>query len=239
VKKIFLLGDSIRLGYDSYVKESMANLAEVYYPAENCRFAAYMLREIHNWADQLHLEHVDAVHWNAGLWDTLRIYGDDPLTRPETYADTVERIIKRIRFLFPEAKIIFATSTPVLEEGFFHDFEGRLNRDVEEYNRIAAEVCRRNGCAVNDLYALLKDKPAALHSDQTHYYTPDATELIGGQVNRVLCEALDLDPALLLTPDKSRFAITNIPNDKDVYVKKGRLYTKIENIDTQVQVKNA
>lgn len=233
MKKIFLLGDSIRIGYDSYVKESMTNLAEVYYPDENCRFAAFMLREIHNWADKLKLEHVDAVHWNAGLWDTLRIYGDAPLTRPEAYADTVERIILRLKFLFPEAKIIFATSTPVLEEGFIQDFEGRYNRDVEEYNRIAVEVCLRHGCAINDLYALLKDRPASLHSDQTHYYTPDATELIGGQVNRVLCEALNLDPALLLTPDKSRFAITTIPNDKDVYVKRGRLYTKIGTADSE------
>lgn len=230
MKKILLLGDSIRLGYDSYVKESMSNVAEVYYPEENCRFAAFMLREIHNWTDRLKLEHADAVHWNAGLWDTLRIYGDEPLTRPDAYADTVERIIKRLRFLFPEAKIIFATSTPVIEAGFFHDFEGRYNRDVERYNQIACKVCQSHGCMINDLYALLKDQPESLHSDQTHYYTADATELIGGQVNRVLCEALDIDPALLILPDKSRFAIEGIKNDKDVYIKRGKLYTRVDGL---------
>ena len=31
MKKIVLLGDSIRMGYDKYVKEALADVAEVYY----------------------------------------------------------------------------------------------------------------------------------------------------------------------------------------------------------------
>ena len=226
MKKIFLMGDSIRQGYDRYVKESMANLAEVYYPGENCRFAEYTLRNIHNWKDDLGLDHADAVHWNVGHWDTIRIYGDEPLTRPEVFADYIKRINERIRFLFPEAKIIFATSTPVRECDFIEEFEMRYNRDVEKFNNIAIDVLKPQGVIINDLYSLMKDTPDSYHSDQTHYYTAEATELMGGAVNRVLCKALDLDEKNLITPDKNNFVRNGIPTDKEAYVKVGHLYEK-------------
>ena len=227
MKKVFLLGDSIRCGYDAYVKESMSNVAEVYYPAENCRFTTYILRNVHSWKDDLHIDRADAVHWNAGLWDTLRIYGDEPLIRPGEYADAVERITKRLMFLFPEAKIIFATSTPVVESGFIQEFECRYNRDVEEYNRIACQVCRQYGCMIDDLYGLLKDAPASLHSDQTHFYTAEGTEIIGGQVSRVLCEALNIDPGLLIRPDLQKFVAPEVKGDREMFIKRGNLYEKV------------
>ena len=37
MKKIVLIGDSIRMGYCEYVKNSLRDVAEVYYPPENCR----------------------------------------------------------------------------------------------------------------------------------------------------------------------------------------------------------
>ena len=53
MKKIILIGDSIRLGYDKYVKEALSGVAEVYYPDENCRFAEYVLRYAHTWKSEL------------------------------------------------------------------------------------------------------------------------------------------------------------------------------------------
>lgn len=227
MKKVFLFGDSIRMGYDRYVKESMVNIAEVYYPSENSRYTTYILRDLHNWKEQVGIDTADVVHWNVGHWDTLRIYGDGPLTRPEMFADNVERIIKRIKFLFPTAKIIFATSTPVIEDGYIEDFEMRYNKDVEEYNRIACEVCTKHGVIINDLYGLLKDAPASYHSDQSHFYTADGTEVIGGQVNRVICEAMGADVKELVLPDKNDFVQTGGKDDKQLYIKRGNYYESI------------
>ena len=123
MKKIVLIGDSIRMGYDKYVKEALEKSAEVYYPAENCRFAEYVLRYLHEWRDKEKWgEDVDLVHWNAGLWDVLELFEDEPLTSLSYYAEAIERIYKRIRLLFPRAKIIFATSTAVIEEKFSKNF---------------------------------------------------------------------------------------------------------------------
>lgn len=225
MKKILLIGDSIRMGYDSYVRESMQNVAEVYYPSVNCAFSTNILRYLHTWTDELKLYEADAVHFNTGLWDTVRIYGDNTLTTPTAYADNMARIAKRIRFLFPEAKIIFATSTPVIESGFIYEFENRFNRDVEEFNRIACEVLIEYGVIINDLYTLLKDVPESFHSDQTHFYTAEATELIGNQVSHVLCEALDINPGALISPDPQKYHYPDrYPGDRDTFVKHGHIY---------------
>ena len=230
MKTIFLIGDSIRKGYDTYVEESFQGIAEVRYPAENCKFAQYILRHVHMWRDDLHLDEVDAVHWNAGLWDTLCIYGDGPLTPIELYESLLERIVLRLRFLFPNAVQIFATSTPVLEDGYIADYEMRYNADIEKYNAAAIRVMQKHGVVVNDLYALFKDRPRELHSDQTHYYTAQGTALIGGEVNRVLCRALDIEEDALKTPDADKYAITIYKNDNECYVKRGNLYEPVVGI---------
>ena len=36
MKKILIIGDSIRKGYSKYVKVAFQDVAEVYYPDDNC-----------------------------------------------------------------------------------------------------------------------------------------------------------------------------------------------------------
>ena len=114
MKKIVLIGDSIRMGYDKYVKDALSGIAEVFYPSENCRFAEYVLRNVHEWKNNGKWgDDVDLVHWNAGLWDVLELFGDEPLTSISYYGEAIARIDKRLRMLFPKAKLVFATSTNV------------------------------------------------------------------------------------------------------------------------------
>ena len=100
------------------------------------------------------------------------------------------RIHKRLRRIFPKAKIIFATSTAVIE-GVAKEFI-RHNATIDEYNKKAIEALSGTDCEINDLYALTSRLPDSYHSDATHYYTPEATELIGGRVIALICEALDI-----------------------------------------------
>lgn len=181
--KILLLGDSIRQGYDKYVKMAFEDIAEVYYPSENCRFTAYMLRHLTEWVDQLQCGNdVDLVHWNAGLWDDLILIDGLPHIPINVYGEYVERICKMLQVLFPKSKIVFATSTAVREELFGGFKVKRYNRDTEKYNEVAAEVVKRCGGTINDLYSLSKDAPVEYHSDQTHYYTMEGTRLFADQV---------------------------------------------------------
>ena len=52
MKKIVLLGDSIRLwGYGTKVPQLLGDEYEVCQPEDNCRFAKYTLRGIFDWND--------------------------------------------------------------------------------------------------------------------------------------------------------------------------------------------
>lgn len=190
MKKVLLIGDSIRMGYDKYVQESLEDSAEVYYPDENCKFAQYILRMILRWKNQAPKD-IDLVHWNAGLWDVIELYGDGPLTPIEYYAQMIRRVDKRLRMFYPNAKIIFATSTAVIETGNTAD-HFRSNATIEAYNQAAIEALKDTDTIINDLYALTKDAPKEWHSDRTHYKTPKAIQAIGGQVVDVICKELDI-----------------------------------------------
>lgn len=191
MKKILLIGDSIRKGYDTYTRLAFEGVAEVYFPKENCRFTPYIIRNLDIWKRDLGLgEDIDLVHFNAGLWDDLRMLDGKPVVDIDTYRENIARICDIINILFPRAKIVFATSTPVREE-LFGDIK-RYNRDTEAYNAAASEVVRERGISVNDLYSLMNALPVEYHSDQTHYYTKEGTEAIADQVIAMIEKELSI-----------------------------------------------
>ena len=192
MKKIVLIGDSIRMGYDKYVKEALDGVAEVYYPSENCRFAQYVLRFAHDWKEKGNWpDDVDLVHWNAGLWDAIELFGDEPITTISYYSQVILRIYKRLRMLFPNAKIVFATSTAVDEDRCGPHFK-RHNTVIEEFNKAAIDALSGTDTIINDLYGVTANAPLSYHSDFVHYYTNEGTELIGGAVLSVICKELDI-----------------------------------------------
>jgi len=194
MKKVFISGDSIRIGYDYAVKNMLADVAEVSFVDDNCRFAENTLRFLHEWKNQCKLgDDVDCVHWNVGLWDCLIIFDDGPLTPIDVYGQFMERICRRMQLVFPNARHIFATSTPVSEAGWKDPKKWfRSNADIRAYNELACEIVTKYGMAVNDLYAALENAPESWHSDQTHYYTKDATVCLTRKVSGAICDALGI-----------------------------------------------
>ncbi len=191
MKKILLVGDSIRKGYDTYTKMAFENSAEVYFPEDNCRFTGYIIRHLHNWKNELGLsDDVDLVHWNAGLWDDLVMLDGKHHTSIELYKENIERICNIIKILFPHSKMIFATSTPVQEELF--TVYKRYNKDTESYNAAAIEIVKKHDGEINDLYTLMKNAPVEYHSDLAHYYTKEGTKLITDQVVNCIEKALGI-----------------------------------------------
>ena len=192
MKKVVLIGDSIRMGYDKYVKEALAGVCEVYYPEVNCKYAVETLRFVHEWKEKGGWpDDVDLVHWNCGLWDELELFEDLPLSTMEYYTHAVVRIHMRLRMLFPKAKIVFATSTAVLEEKCSKDFK-RHNNTIEAYNEAAVRALSGTDAIINRLFEISLTCPEEYHSDAVHYYTDAGTQLLGGRVLSVLCRELDI-----------------------------------------------
>jgi hypothetical protein len=192
MKNVVLLGDSIRIGYDKSIKKSLEGIANVIYPEENCRFASYLLRHFHEYIKSLNGEKIDVIHFNTGLWDCIRLFGEDPHTPIEVYAYYMERICVRMRKFAPDAKIIFATSTAVLSEKMEPDFK-RYNEEIEAYNKVAVEIVKKHGFEVNDLYSISKALPESVHSDAVHYYTEEGTAAFAKPTLEYISRALEID----------------------------------------------
>lgn len=209
-KKVLLIGDSIRMGYDKYVKRHLVDTCDIYYPSENCRFAQYILRNLKDWKKELNVsDDLDLLHWNVGLWDTLELFEDGCLTPPDFYEYFLEKICRQIKILFPKAKVIFATSTPVLEHRFLTPkISVRKNDKIKEYNDIAAKVCKKYGFEINDLYSVVENVPEKYYSDMTHLYTPEGTQLLTDAVIKKICEVLEI-------PYK-KFSITDYQKVKEI-----------------------
>ena len=196
MKKIVLIGDSIRMGYDKYVKAALEGVAEVYYPPENCRFSQYTLRFLHDWKKNGEWpDDIDLVHWNTGLWDVIELYDEEPISSPEHYAEMLRRINKRIRTLFPKAKVVFATSTSVREEGYTSPIFHRHNAIIEKYNAVALETLKDTDTLINDLYTHSVKASAECCSDMTHYNTKVGAAYMGGKVLSVICRELGIAAA--------------------------------------------
>ncbi len=193
MKNLLLLGDSIRMGYDSFVQEKLAGRMSVFFSEDNGRFAQYTLRMLNDWKNQLSLPEIHVIHWNNGLWDVLHLnanstgpdgeaegetilpenvhsecrFDKDPLTPPDMYRYMLGRILTRIRQLFPNAEVVFATTTPVIEEQATWAY--RSNAEIECYNQIAREVLVPRGVRINELGDFAKRKCQSLHRDWVHY----------------------------------------------------------------------
>ena len=200
MKNLLLVGDSIRIGYEKAVKKSLEGVANVYSPDDNCRFASYVLRYIQEYKSLVKDGEVDVIHWNAGLWDCLRMFEEEPHTPIDIYAYYIDRICIRIKKTFPQAKVIFATSTAVLSEKMSRDFK-RYNEEIEEYNKVAVEIVKKHGFEVNDLYSVSASLPEDAHSDAVHYYTAAGTKALTDQVLSYVVPALEIDDKITYQED--------------------------------------
>lgn len=195
MKKVILFGDSIRIGYQDFVKDSFKGIADVFFPETNCAFAQNLLRYANIWKDECNLpEDADVVHWNAGAWDALHIYDDDALTSIEFYSDLIVRIHKRLKLLFPNAKQIFATTTAGVDEAYTFPYH-RYNSEIEKFNTAAINALKPYEVGVNDLYEITRGLTAdsACRSDMTHFNTEDGIKLIGTKVVEEICVNTGID----------------------------------------------
>lgn len=192
MKKIVLIGDSIRMGYDKYVKEALEGVAEVYYPSENCKFSQYTLRFLDKWKSEGKWPaDVDLVHWNAGLWDLLELEGEGTFSSIAHYSEMIGRIDRRIRKLFPNARVVFATSTAVRENEYTGEYR-RHNATIEAFNAAALKALADTDTAIDDLYAHTVNAPTECCSDRTHYNTARGAAYMGGKVLSVICKELGI-----------------------------------------------
>lgn len=195
MRKVFLLGDSIRLGYRPYAALALDDIAHVYASDDNGRFVQYTLRYVHEWAEACGCrEQVDVVHWNNGLWDAC-LWDGEPLTPLASYRAGLLRLARHIQALFPNARLIFALTTPVAPG---HDHI--RNEDILRMNQAARETLTPLGVRINDLHTLVLAHPEYICEDRTHM-TPEGRRALGQAVANAVREIIGTEDESLCGPE--------------------------------------
>jgi lysophospholipase L1-like esterase len=166
-KKVLLLGDSIRISYQSSVADMLKDIAEVVGPEENCQFSAYTLASLDRWIEQLGKP--DIVHWNNGIHDVGHNPDRQPIQYPlNEYISNLRGIITKLNKT--GAKIIFATSTPVHPNRPFKNTEWAWRNDeIAGYNEGAVELMKSKCIPINDLHAVVAENyDVYLSEDMLH-----------------------------------------------------------------------
>ena len=136
--KVVLLGDSIRQGYAPIVSELLAGRAIVVTPSSNGWDTVRLLKNLDEWAIR---EQPDVVHFNCGIHDTKRSKATDQnQVSPEQYEANLREIVQRLR-KETKAKVVFALSTPIMDDRAKEAWTTRNyrvpNASITEYNGIA------------------------------------------------------------------------------------------------------
>lgn len=182
MKKVLLIGDSIRVGYQPRVVELLKGFAIVSGPEDNCRFSAYTLFNLSEWVVD---DDYDVIQWNNGQWDTCYMPDGKIHTTLTNYLESQERIATLL--LKMTRRLIFATTTPVWPEQYTSNLDyHRRNEDINAYNIAVANLLLELNVEIIDLNgAILPDIKRYISEDMVHL-TDDGNELCASLIARAI-----------------------------------------------------
>ncbi len=176
--RVLLIGDSITRGYYKAVEDKLKGKAVV------CRLATSKSLGDPGLLDEVKLvlgqAKFDVVHFNNGMhgWG----YTEDE------YAQAIPALVTTIRKGAPGAKLVWASTTPVRVSGKTDQLDPKTDR-VKARNTAAAEVMAKEKISVDDLFALVADKPELFSNDGVHLNAKGSAavgEQVAAQVLKVL-----------------------------------------------------
>jgi lysophospholipase L1-like esterase len=205
MRRVVLVGDSIRMRYEGVVHAELRGIAEVWGPAQNGEDSEKVLRHLDEWVLS---RNPDIVHINCGLHDLKRPTGSDRPSVPiERYRANVRTILDRIQ-KGTHSLLIWATTTPVNE--LWHKqrkgFE-RAEGDVVLYNRAAMEVAKELQVEIDDLYSVVMQarRDLYLNEDGVHL-TPAGSYLLGRAVAGCIRTHLEKSDPSMRAPEPSVYS---------------------------------
>lgn len=187
---VFLIGDSIRKGYCGTVSERLCDSAEVFYFKDNCRSSQYIIFNLKKWAEMFSdPTRVDLVLFNCGQWDVAHWNGHAlSLTSETEYRRNLQMIVDELPFFFPNARLVFATTSPMNPDGS-NGVNPRTNEAIDRYNAIAKAVMTENGIDMIDVNGFMREWDSGYYIDSCHL-TKEAFQLLGEYVADSLMEYL-------------------------------------------------
>lgn len=185
--RVLLIGDSITSSYMEGVRQKLAGKANIDAWITPTTQADKSLPGI---LEAITKEHTySIIHFNLGLhgWQKGRIPEGqfEPLTR---------QMVKNLKNDAPQAKLIWATITPVtekVEKG--QPVKGELNKEIqptiEQHNAMALKVMKEEGVAIDDLASLMLQHLPMAAGDMFHW-KKEGVNLMVAAVSESIAQAL-------------------------------------------------
>ena len=176
--RVLLIGDSICNNYRVKVEQELKGKASVAMLATSAALGnPELLDEVKILVKNYKFA---VIHFNIGLhgWD----YSE------AEYKRLFPEFLKVLKENAPNAKLIWATSTPIRSgPPNFQQFDAK-NERVKARNTIVVGLAAQEGIPVDDLYGLVENHPEWI-SDGIHY-KPEGTNVQGEQVAKHILDAL-------------------------------------------------
>ncbi|MBL7140399.1 MAG: SGNH/GDSL hydrolase family protein [Planctomycetes bacterium] len=188
--RVLLIGDSISMGYTPPVRELLKGKANVRHPPVNCGPTTLGVAQLDAWLGE---KKWDVIHFNFGLHDLKYINDKGALVAVadghqqvpiDQYRKNLEEIVTRLKKT--GAALIWASTTPVPEGA-----AGRVKGDAARYNAVAAEVMKKHGVTVNDLYGFALERLDKIQQPKNVHFTPEGSKALAELVTKHVLKALE------------------------------------------------
>ena len=163
-KQLYIIGDSISMWYTSHLLSPLENTCAVMHAPGNCRSSREILQKMDGW---LAGYDPDVVLVNCGIHDVTRTerWNFETQIPVDEYEANLREIIRRLRQVPRAPRLIWARTTPVIDEVQQY----RRNEDVVAYNEVADKVMAEAGVEMIDLYGAVIDDLSDLSADGVHF----------------------------------------------------------------------
>jgi len=170
--RVLLVGDSICNAYQDGVCRELAGTAYVtFFATSKCVCDKSYLRSLAFFLDEADYA---VVHFNNGLHSLSSDQKD--------WETCLRAAVKLIKEKKPNAKIVWATSTPLKDPA--------LTAKAKELNGIAARVMAEEGVPTDDLFALMDPLDREAHWSDTFHFKDEAKKMQAKAVSDSVRKAL-------------------------------------------------
>ena len=176
--RVFCVGDSICNAYYDGVANALQGKAYVAKLATSSSLGDPALLDQMKY--MLSNYQFDVIHFNNGLHG----FG----YTEEQYKADIPKLLAMIKQLAPNAKLIWATSTPMRNRDNLAELSPDNPRVVAR-NEIVVDMAAKEGIPVNDLYSLVVDHPEYWTGDAIHFQ-PEGQAVEAQQVAKYIEDAL-------------------------------------------------
>lgn len=174
--RIYIIGDSISIGYTPYLRENFKDIANVLRVPMNCSSSQIGKENIDEWID---IGQVDLYLVNFGIHDILR----DRRVRRENYLNNILGIMRMLAY---KGRVAWVTSTPFTGDSKLHPL---ANEEAhKDYCKASKELMKASNIPVCDLDEL--DFTKEDYQKDGLHFDPSGLKKIADQITLVAKKCL-------------------------------------------------